>query len=464
MHGIPGLCGVLAVLLAGHVLNAGAQEAAGDAPPLQVGFARADITPPVGSQIPGGFNKNISTGVRDPLWVEAAVFVNGSTALAVVGVDTLMVPDDVVAEARREAERLSGIPAAHILIAASHTHSGGPAVDCLGSERDPAYCRTLAQQVARAVAEARRNAVPARVGAGLGHEDSVSFNRRFRMKDGSVRTHPGRMNPDIVEPEGPMDPDVAVIAVESAQGELLGCIVNHALHATVVGGTEFSPDWPGYMRQTIRGGVGRDIGVVFLNGACGDVTQVDNRNPRAPEFGEAWGRRIGTILGAEALKVLARMEYSADAPLAVAVETLRLPIRDLGGSDEELVARETPASGLGASQHETYLREAAMVRAMKAVSTTVPVEVQAIRIGSAAIVTNPAEFFCALGLAIKAESPWQPTLVAELANGYVGYVPTAEAFAGGYEVRTARSSFLDPVAGEEIVAASHRVLRRLNTD
>ncbi len=464
MHAIPGICGLLALMLAGHMLNAGAQEAPGDAPPLQAGFARADITPPVGAQIPGGFNKNISKGVRDPLWVEAAVFVNASTALAVVGVDTLMIPDDVVAEARREAERLSGIPAAHILIAASHTHSGGPAVDCLGSERDPAYCRTLAQQTAQAVAEARRNAVPARVGAGLGYEDSVSFNRRFRMKDGSVRTHPGRMNPDIVEPEGPMDPDVAVIAVESAEGELLGCIVNHALHATVVGGSEFSPDWPGYMRQTIRGGIGREIGVVFLNGACGDVTQVDNRNPRAPEFGEAWGRRIGAILGAEALKVLARMEYSADAPLAVAVETLQLPIRDLSESDEALVARETPASGLGASQNESYLREAAMVRAMKAASPTVPVEVQAIRIGSAAIVTNPAEFFCALGLAIKADSPWRPTLVAELANGYVGYVPTAEAFGGGYEVRTARSSFLDPIAGGEIVAASLRVLRRLNNE
>ena len=119
MHAMPGMCGLLAVLLAGHMLIAGAQEAAGDAPQLQVGFARADITPPVGSQIPGGFSKNISKGVRDPLWVEAAVFVNGSMALAVVGVDTLMIPDDVAAEARREAERLSGIPAAHILIAAN---------------------------------------------------------------------------------------------------------------------------------------------------------------------------------------------------------------------------------------------------------------------------------------------------------------------------------------------------------
>lgn len=461
MHGTPGVFMIAALLLMGHALGADAQETVDAQPALRAGFARVDVTPPIGAQIPGGFNKNISTGVRDPLWAEAAVFVNDAMALAVVGVDTLMIPDDVVADARREAERLCGIPAAHILIAASHTHSGGPAVDCLGSERDPAYCRNLAQQTAQAIAQAHAAIAPARVGWGLGHEDSVSFNRRFHMKDGSVRTHPGRMNPDIVEPEGPMDPDVAVIAVENMDGVLLGCIVNHALHATVVGGSQFSPDWPGYMRQTIRGGLGRDIGVVFLNGACGDVTQVDNRNPRAPEFGEAWGRRIGTILGAEALKVLARMEYQADIALGVTAETLQLPIRDLAESDEALVARESPESGLGASQNEAYLREAAMVRAMKAQSPTVPAEVQAIRIGNAAIVTNPAEFFCALGLAIKADSPWPLTLVAELANGYIGYVPTAEAFGGGYEVRTARSSFLDPVVGGDIVAASVRVLRHL---
>jgi len=429
---------------------------------FRAGFARVDITPEAGAQIPGGFSKKLAEGVHDPLYAEAAVFTNGEVELAIVGVDALFAPDDIVAEARDLAEQACGMPGAHILIGASHTHSGGPTSDCLGSERDPAYCRRVAEAVAKAVADAHRAAVPARLGVGVGHEASVSFNRRFKMKDGTERTHPGKMNPDIVEPAGPMDPEVAVIAVENAEGELIGCVVNHALHGTVVGGRTFSADWIGYMRETVRGGVGKDIGVVFLNGACGDVTQIDNRSPRKAAFGEAWGRRIGMILGAEALKVIARMEYSGDVPMGVAAERVEMPIRDLAESDEALVARESPASGLGSSQEEAYLREAAMVREMKAKSPTVPVEIQAMRVGPAGIATNPTEYFCRLGLDIKEGSPWDVTLVATMSNGYAGYCPTKEAFeGGGYEVRTARSSFLAPGTGERMAEAAVKLLNEL---
>jgi hypothetical protein len=282
------------------------------------------------------------------------------------------------------------------------------------------------------------------------------------MKDGTVKTHPGKMNPDIVEPAGPIDPEVGVIAVEDMQGQFLGCVVNYALHGTVMGDSLISADWPGYVRQTVRGTMGTDSGVVILNGACGDVTQVDNRNARPAEFGEKWCRRVGMTLGAEVLKVLARTEYAPDAPLAAASQHLALPIRDLAASDDELLAREKPAAGLGTGHEEIYRNEACLLRAIKAKSPTVDVEVQALRIGTAAIVSNPGEYFCALGLEIKKDSPWKPTMVSELTNGYCGYVPTADAFKeGGYEIRTARSSFLDPSSGGEIVRASRDLLGKL---
>jgi hypothetical protein len=459
-------CVSLLVLLIGSASTATAQGTPPDkpvaAPPLHAGFARTGVTPAVGVEMPGGFEKNFAKGIHDPLWVEAAYLGNGSTELAVAGVDLIMIPRDVVEAARRQAETRCGMPAHNILIAASHTHNGGPVVECFNVESDPAYCRLVAERIAEAVVRARENAVEARIGAGAGREDSVGFNRRFKMKDGTVKTHPGKMNPDIIEPAGPIDPEVAVIAVEDTHGKLLGCLVNFALHGTTLGGDLISADWPCYLRQAIRGGMGSDIGVVFLNGACGDVTQVDNRSPRPAEFGEAWARRVGVTVGAEALKVMAKMEFSPNAPLGVAAESLALPIRDLAASDEELVAREAPASGLGSSGRDVYLREAHLVREMKAKSPTVDAEIQAIRIGDAGIVGNPAEFFCELGLAIKRGSPYRLTLVAELANGYAGYAPTAEAFkGGGYETRTARSSFLAPGAGERIVEASAQLLRRL---
>lgn len=432
------------------------------AKPLRAGFARADLTPQVGCEMPGGFGKSFSKGVHDPLWAEAAYFARDGVELAVVGVDLIMIPRETVEEARKQVEARCGMPGRNVLIGASHTHNGGPVVECFGSESDPAYCGLAAERIADSVVQAREKAVEARVSVGAGHEDTVAFNRRFKMKDGTVKTHPGKMNPDIVEPEGPIDPQVGVIAVADTQGQLLGCIVNYALHGTTMGGPLISADWPYYLRQTIRGGLGSDLGVVFLNGACGDVTQVDNRSARESEFGEAWSRRVGTAVGAEALKVLTRAEFVADVPLGIATEIMDLPIRDLAGSDEELVNREAPALGLGSSGRDVYLREAGLVREMKAKSPTVKVEIQAIRIGDAAIAGNPAEYFCELGLSIKRGSPWKLTMVSELTNGYSGYCPTAEAFkGGGYETRTARSSYLAPGTGEQIVETSVKLLKGL---
>ncbi len=438
------------------------QEQAAMVSTVRAAFARKEVTPSGTVEMPGGFSKRFCEGAHDPLWVEAVVFANDTVRVALVGVDALMVADDVVRSAREQAQAHCGIPASHILIAASHTHTGGPIIECFSSERDPAYCTYVAQRIAEAIAEADGALAEVEVAVGVGHEDSVAFNRRFFMKDGSVLTHPGKMNLDILKPAGPTDPKVAVIAVSDRAGKLMGCAVNYALHATTMSGNQLSADWPFYMRETVRGALGADIGVVFLNGACGDVTQVDNQSARPSEFGQAWARRVGMTVGAEVLKVLARAEFAEDVPLAVLTRSIELPIRDLAQSDEMILARERPPHGLGSSVEEVWRRELALVREMRAKSPVVSAEIQVIRVGNGAIVTNPTELFCELGLAIKRQSAWQPTLVVELANGYAGYAPAAKAFEeGGYEVRTARSSFLAPGAGETLVAESLRLLRSL---
>lgn len=461
---VPALVLLMFVLL--WVCDSAQAQDATAAPPanahvLRAGFARADMTPAVGMEIPGGFAKNFSKGIHDPLWAEAAYFTNGTVSLALVGIDEINVSQDIIQDARKQAEAGCGIPAGNILIGASHTHNGGPVENCWAVEKDAAYCKLVAERIADAVAKACETAVEARVSCGVGQENEIAFNRRFRMKDGTIRTHPGKMNPDIVAPAGPIDPDVAVIAAEDVSGKLLGCIVNFALHGTTLSGSLISADWIYYLRQTMRGGLGSDIGVVFLNGPCGDVTQVDNRNPRPGEFGEGWARRVGMSVGSVALNVLAKAEFAADVPLDVKTEALALPIRDLGDSDAELVKREAPESGLGTGD-EVYLKEAALVREMKAKSPTVNVEVLTMRIGAAGVASNPAELFCQFGLDIKHNSPFKPTMVVELANGCCGYVGTNEAFlGGGYEVRTARCSYLGPGAGDQIANASARLLCQL---
>src|SRR5688572_17915920 len=127
----------------------------------------------------------------------------------------------------------------------------------------------------RAAFDARK---PAKLGFGVGRAEGVAFNRRFHMKNGRTSTHPGAMNPDILDVAGPVDPDVGVIGAWDADGKLLGVIVNFACHATTNPGG-ISANWPYFLESTVRGGMNAAVPVLFFAGASGDVTQVDNRTP-----------------------------------------------------------------------------------------------------------------------------------------------------------------------------------------
>jgi hypothetical protein len=122
---------------------------------------------------------------------------------------------------------------------------------------------------------------------GHGFEDKVVFNRRFKLKSGKSATHPGKGNAEIIMPAGPVDPELGVIAAWNKNGKLIGCIVNYACHATCHD-DGVSADWIYYMEKVIQGAMGKNCNVVFLNGACGDVTQVDNQSLSPNEFGEKW--------------------------------------------------------------------------------------------------------------------------------------------------------------------------------
>ena len=142
-------------------------------------------------------------------------------------------------------------------------------------------------------------------------------------------THPGQGNPAIVEPAGPTDPQVGVLGVWNAEDQLLGCIVNFACHATT-GPGGISADYVYYLEKTIRGTMGDQAVIVFLPGAAGDVTQVDNRNPyQIKQFGEVSARFVGGRVGAEAVKALLQVEQAAEplGPLVAQSRVLRIPRR-----------------------------------------------------------------------------------------------------------------------------------------
>jgi hypothetical protein len=379
-----------------------------------------------------------------------------------VGVDTLILSASVVTAARELIARTAPISAMHILVNASHTHSGGPALRRHEVMSDLAYASDMAKEIASAVGDAWNTRRGAEIGVGTGREDSIAFNRRFRMKDGREITHPGKpgtaYHHEIVAPAGPTDPAVGVLAARVPDGEICGIVVNFSCHSTVVGGNQFSPDYPGYLRQHLKAHYGNDVPVVFLLGACGDVTQVNNLAPGS-DFGVHHADMMGGKLAGETVRTIRSMTWTNEASLAATTEMISLAYRP-----DPDVERERPPFGLGSGEQveEVYAQARQQLKEQREKSPTITTEVQAFRIGALGIVTNGAEFFASEGLRIKEASPFAPTWVTSLTNDWIGYVPTAHAFyAGGYESRTGRASFLAADSSQRIVEASLRVLARL---
>lgn len=450
---------------------------------MKAGFAERDITPAEGMERPGGYGKSFHKGpVHDPCKVRAAVFDDGSTRVALVGIDALAVPRKLVLDVREAVQKQCGIKPEAVMIGASHTHSGGPTCMVQPGEFDHAsdlvkklayemsscadakYLETVKKALIEAVVEADQKRVEAKCCVGSGRAEGVAFNRRQRMKNGLCYSHAGKGNPDILGYAGPTDPEVGVIGAWDAKGELLGCVVNFACHGTAgVAGT--SADWIHYLEKTVRGVMGEQAVVVFLNGACGDVTQVDNLSPYTGEFGERAGIKIGQTVGAEALKVLACATPGDIGPAAAKTEILRIPRRKPNPEKVkkalEIVQKDPKEVG-----HTvwTFAKETVLLDALLQKEPVAEVEVQAIQVGPAVFLANPAEFFCQLGLDIKKGSPFPLTYPVELANGCVGYVPTEEALGpsgGGYETRLTAYSNLEPKAGPRIVAACIALARTL---
>jgi len=443
---------------------------------MKAGFFETDITPPVGMEKPGGYGKAYCAVRHDPCKVRAGVWDDGQCKVALVGVDTCVIAADTVSKAREVIERYSDIDGANVMVGASHTHSGGPLFGLCDDDvadapelvrdlvvnhsttRDPLYEEWAIRQIATAVIEADRRREPVTLSVGTGKEAAAVFNRRLRMKDGRSCSHPGKGNPDIVDYAGPIDPDVGVLSAWRPDGALLGCVVNYACHGTTSPGG-ISADWIYYLESTITAAMGGQPVTVFLNGACGDITQVNNLCQTERESGEKYARMVGGRVGAEAVKVMLLAEKSDLGPVAAKTRVLPIPRRppspESVARSREIVQAATPTSR--PETDWTFAKERIVLDYMIQTEPVVPVEVQAIQVGPAVFLSNPAEYFCSMGLEIKERSQFPFTYVVELANGGVGYVPNSEAFkktGGGYETLLSSYSNLVTDAGRQIVEAS----------
>ncbi len=450
---------------------------------LRAGFAERDITPEVGMEVPGGYGKSFSKRIHDPCKVRAVVFDDGRKEVALVGLDALVVPRDLVLDARARIQQRCGIAADAVMIGASHSHSSGPIGMVLPGQFDHAsdlvkdlayhksscadagYLGKVRDAIVDAVVAAHDGRAEGTAGFGVGREETVAFNRRIRMKNGLSFSHPGKGNPGNVEFAGPVDPQVGVMGVWNPEGKLTGCVVNFCCHATA-SGPWISANWIYYMERAIQGFY-PEAKVVFLQGACGDVTQVDNLDPHTNPESDAWSQFVGARVGAEAVKVLVGMSQTRVSEVPVDVRTKLWSIPRRAPAPERVkaaldLARKDPKD---AGPDWVWAKETLMLDALIAKAPRVEVEGQAIQIGPVVCLSSPAEYFCQYGLDWKKGSGFPITFPVELSNGCVGYVPTLEAFdsktGGGYETRLSSYSNLDITAGDQIRDVGLELARQL---
>jgi len=448
-----------------------ASAAPAPVPGLTAGVAVVDITPPTGYRMSGYFRERLSTGTSNPLYAKGIVLKQGEERAAMVFCDIIGISLDVSSRARRQAAERTGIPARNILIAATHSHTGplyfgglrkhfhDVAVAEHGSDpyEQVDYPSELVAKLVRVITRANKGARPIRLEAGSAAQEGLSFNRRFHMKNGTVRFNPGILNPDIVRAAGPIDPEVGIVFFRGLDKSRPGAaLVNFALHLDTVGGTEYAADYPYYLEEYLRlEGYDDKFVLLFGTGACGDINHIDVTKKERLKTAYI-GRTLAETVraGTDHLKSVAK------PALAVRSEVVCVPLQRYG-PDEIARARENIKKvGTRAlsflEQVEAYKILAIEMRG----SDTIGLEVQVFRLSrDVAVVGLPGEVFVDLGLAIKGASPFATTLVIELCQDAPGYIPTKKAFAeGSYETVNSR---IAPGGGEMMAEAAVRLLKAL---
>jgi hypothetical protein len=436
-------------------------------PQLHAGVARCDITPPIGIAH-GNWSAQLhdrSEGIDLPLMCTALAITDGTEAVIIAEWDLLYPPSGAwLAEARGRISALTGVPGDHIRLSASHTHAG-PSLEQpwfeAGAEMIGPYVASLTDRLAGVCMAAYRAMRPAFAGSGKG-SCTVNSNRRRPHQPGRPMLGP--------YPEGFSDHEVGVIGIDAADGQPIAVLVNYAAHPTILAWDNrlISPDYPGTLRRTVESITGATC--LFLQGAAGDQDTLRDYSCKVED-----ARWVGKQIGIEAARVAELVETRPskleigrfvesswtmgvaervpdgppDGTVRCVTQHLELPlwqrhpptteeIAHLEALKQSLAAlrlRDAPADDI--REANRLARRATLdlfVAQRRSQGDTLPIEIQAIRIGACALVGIPVEPFAAIGAQVKALSPFATTFFSGYTNGVEMYMPTADAYPEGYEV------------------------------
>lgn len=447
-------------------------------------MAQVDITPENGIQIGGDIGRRRPVQkIADPLYARAAVLDDGARRVCVVSLDLISISDQCAARVREETARRWGFEADAVLVHAIQTHAAPGLGGLVEGElrpwvtddlwwlfnEDPRYQQPAFDGVMRAIEQAQAKTQPVTIEVGRRTDGRVAFNRRFIMRDGRGRCHPPRCDPNILQVEGPTDPEVAVITLRKASGEAVGAILHHTCHPchfyplTIV-----SAGWPGAWCDAVAQKMGPGAVAMVLNGFCGNIHHTNHLDPGQVDDHRQMGQKLAETTAA----ILAGPMHKLEEPnLGFVARHVKLPMRMMDPAvweqTQRLLADHPTPMWLDEAKTRVdwawwYAVDRMLLHRVQQRQQDFDYRIAALRVGDVAIVGAGGEPFVEAQLEIKLKSPAPFTITAHGCGIDAGYIPTAAALArGGYESDVATLSKAGPHALETITRQALELLGQL---
>ena len=429
---------------------------------MRAAFYEKEITPPIGSDIPGYYKNRYTVGVKDKLYAKAAVFEDGSGNIAALLVlDAVCVTRAFCEAIKTRAEAFTGIPTKKIAVIANHTHYGIPGGD-LRSERDEEFMSLMERLCADTITLAWQRLEPCTLAYGIGQESTTPFNRDYILQDGAIVTNPGKFRDQILRPYGDIDPDLPVLTVKNTQDGVMGAIFTFALHEDTTGGLEYSGDYASEISYALKERYGQQAVSVYLPGYSGDINHVDQLGGIRRTH-----REIGRIIAGELLRVMEEASVPVEGK-ALRMEYRELPMERRRATSEQIAYARWVAEDRKArkDKYDMTGQNAPLLleyeEAVRDGGNRVEVIIQILKLGDVWIFITPFEVYHKYGNDIKAGIPGEKWLISELANMESSYIPVPELFdTAAYPAQLCYGSWMEVSAGQKLVEGVLRLAEEM---
>jgi len=428
---------------------------------MKCGYAIKDITAPIGCCLSGYPQERITEGVADPIMVRAAAFQEDRLAV-ILYYDLAGIKQDLSQSLRERVAANLGCEPKDIFICCTHTHYA-PNVSNKRLPISETYVQWLHEASTLVAQEAVADMAEAEVCYARSELPDISFTRRYRMKDGTCKTNPGRRNPNIEGPLTPADEVIQLLRIKRQNADEI-LLVNFQVHADVMRGLKMSADYPGVVCNTLELAL-PGTKCIYINGTAGDLNHVD---VNCPEWDENSGlsqvQHMGRTIAGKVLSMYTKarpisfgpvrtigqiVPVKLKSPTVDQVEAARAYIRRYEAGEIKDYAERTP----------TIVYEAYRTIEVFESSGVKELYVSGFSVGDICFIGFPGEAFCDIGRQIRENSPFPVHYMLGITNGYEGYFPTIDAFGvDGYECRT---SPFHPGVGETLQEAGKRLANEL---